>query len=73
MKDSKIIAKQLLTDLGSDVLSDGKSVAEDIRVMAEESESFENAVFEVGVMKIAKIAQNFAVWVGTRQIKQQYV
>ena len=47
MKDSKIIAKQLLTDLGSDVLSDGKSVAEDIRVMAEESESFENAVFEV--------------------------
>ena len=54
MKDSKIIAKQLLTDLGSDVLSDGKAVAEDIRVMAEESESFENAVFEVGVMKIAK-------------------
>ena len=29
-------------------------MAEDIRVMAEESESFENAVFEVGVMKIAK-------------------
>ena len=36
--------KQLLTDLGSDVLSDGKSVAEDIGVMAEEVESFENAL-----------------------------
>ena len=73
MKDSKIIAKQLLTDLGSDVLSDGKSVAEDIRVMAEESESFENAVFEVGVMKIAKDCAKLCSMVGTRQIKQQYV
>ena len=35
MKDSKIIAKRLLMDLGKDELKDGKSVAEDIRVMAE--------------------------------------
>lgn len=54
MNDSKIIAKQLLMDLGSNELRDKKLVAKDIRTMAEESESFENAVFEVGVMKIAK-------------------
>lgn len=54
MKDSKNIAQELFEDLTTEEMADKKVVAEQIRMMADESENFENRVFEIGVREIAK-------------------
>ena len=54
MKDSKNIAQELFEDLTTEEMTNKNVVAEQIRMMADENESFENRVFEIGVREIAK-------------------
>lgn len=54
MKDCKLIAQELFENLTTEEMLDKKVVKEQLTLMADESETFENRVFCVGVREIVK-------------------
>ena len=60
MKDSKLIAQELFENLTTEEMLDKKVIKEQLTMMADESETFENRVFCVGVREIVKQCKKLA-------------
>lgn len=54
MRGSKVLAKQMMEDLGIEKLADKKVVAGHLRWLGDENEGYANSIFEVGVEAIVK-------------------